>query len=122
MRPHSPWLFPRLARSIPRTARGGFAIALAGLIAAVAIIGESEDTGRLEAVERVELRARVSGYLKSIHFKDGQFVEKGDLLFVIDQRPFENALKAAEARLESARAQLKLSQEELDRGEDRLYG
>ncbi|HBC08051.1 MAG TPA: efflux transporter periplasmic adaptor subunit, partial [Rhodospirillaceae bacterium] len=48
-----------------------------------------EYTGRFEATNRVEIRARVSGFLESIHFKDGDLVNKGDLLFVIDPRPFE---------------------------------
>lgn len=74
-------------------------------------------TGRFQAVERVEIRARVSGYLASIHFKDGQLVQKGDLLFVIDQRPFEAELAAAEARLQSAKSQLKLSEANLARGQ-----
>ena len=60
-------------------------------------------TGRFRARERVEVRARVSGYLTGIHFKDGERVKKGDLLFVIDQRPFENTLEHAEARLALAR-------------------
>ena len=46
-------------------------------------------TGRLQAIELVEVRARVSGYLQSIHFRDGAMVRKGDLLFVIDPRPAE---------------------------------
>ena len=77
-------------------------------------------TGRFEAVERIELRARVSGYLDSIHFEDGQMVNKGDLLFVIDPRPFEAARAAARASLESARAQLKLAESDLKRGEELL--
>lgn len=75
-----------------------------------------EYTGRFEAVEHVELRARVSGYLQIVHFKDGQVVNKGDLLFTIDRRPFEAELAAAKARLESAKAQLKLAEAELQRG------
>lgn len=77
-----------------------------------------EYTGRFQAVDRVELRARVSGYLESIHFRDGQLVEKGDLLFIIDPRPFEAALEAAQARVRSAKAQLALSTAELKRGEE----
>ena len=63
-------------------------------------------TGQFAAVEYVELRARVSGYLTEIHFEDGQMVEKGDLLFVIDPRPFEAELKQAEANLERDKAQV----------------
>ena len=63
-------------------------------------------TGRLEAVEFVEVRARVSGYLQSIHFDEGQIVKKDDLLFVIDPRPFEAELKRAEAALSQAHSQM----------------
>ncbi|EMI19193.1 efflux transporter RND family, MFP subunit [Rhodopirellula maiorica SM1] len=64
-------------------------------------------TGRLEAVDFVEVRARVSGYLKSIHFDEGQIVDTGDLLFVIDPRPFEAELNGAVAALNQAESQLK---------------
>ncbi len=57
-----------------------------------------EYTGRFRAVEEVEVRARVSGYLKEVTFEDGQIVSEGDVLFVIDQRPFAIALKEAEAQ------------------------
>lgn len=77
-------------------------------------------TGRFEAVDQIELRARVSGYLNSVNFEDGQLVEKGDLLFVIDPRPLEAALAAAKASLTSARAQLKLADTDLKRGEELL--
>ncbi|MGH7849541.1 MAG: efflux RND transporter periplasmic adaptor subunit, partial [Thermodesulfobacteriota bacterium] len=56
------------------------------------IVEWDEYTGRLEAVDTVDVRARVSGYLESIHFKDGQTVKKGDLLFVIDPRPYQAEL------------------------------
>ena len=72
-------------------------------------------TGRFEAVDEVELRARVSGYLDRVEFEDGAIVEKGDVLFVIDQRPFENAVKRAEASLASAEAGATLASLELDR-------
>ncbi|MFV0442105.1 MAG: efflux RND transporter periplasmic adaptor subunit [Planctomycetaceae bacterium] len=59
-------------------------------------------TGRLEAVDFVEVRARVSGYLQSIHFDEGQVVQKGALLFVIDPRPFVAELNRAHATLREA--------------------
>jgi RND family efflux transporter MFP subunit len=74
-----------------------------------------EFTGRFEATERVEIRARVSGYLDSVHFEDGQTVKRGELLFVIDPRPFKIAVEQAEAALESAAARLELARQELDR-------
>jgi RND family efflux transporter MFP subunit len=63
-----------------------------------------EFTGRFEAVEQVDIRARVQGYLESVHFADGQIVEQGQLLFVIDQRPFKNSLNIARASVAAAEA------------------
>ena len=56
----------------------------------------------------VEVRARVSGYLDGVHFKDGQMVKQGDLLFTIDKRPFQNALEQARATLTQAQSNLDL--------------
>jgi RND family efflux transporter MFP subunit len=75
----------------------------------------TEFTGRFEAVERVEVRARVSGYLKSVDFRDGQLVDKGEVLFLIDPRPFEVAYRSAEADRASAEAQVKLADLEFQR-------
>jgi len=69
-----------------------------------------EYTARLEATEVVEVRARVSGYLLSIHFKDGAMVKKGDLLFTIDPRPYEAALHRMQAESSVAKARLDLAQ------------
>lgn len=66
-----------------------------------------EFTGRFQAVRRVELRARVSGYLEEIRFEDGQIVQKNDLLFVIDQRPYKIALDSAQARFNTANNEFK---------------
>lgn len=74
-----------------------------------------EFTGRFEAVDVVEIRARVSGYLTEIHFTDGQFVKSGDLLFVIDPRPFERTVDRLRAELASARARLEFTQKDLER-------
>ncbi|EMI57863.1 efflux transporter RND family, MFP subunit [Rhodopirellula sallentina SM41] len=63
-------------------------------------------TGRLEPIEFVEVRARVSGYLQSIHFDEGQMVNEGDLLFVIDPRPFQAELDSAKAAMSQAQSQL----------------
>ena len=76
--------------------------------------------GRIEAVESVEVRARVNGYLRSVHFRPGAQVKKGDLLFVIDPRPFEAELARAEATLANTRAQLELARTELARQEQLL--
>jgi RND family efflux transporter MFP subunit len=66
--------------------------------------------GRLQAVQTVEVRARVSGYLESVNFKEGAIVQQGDLLFVIDPRPNEAALKAAAAEVIMAEARLRLAE------------
>ncbi len=77
-----------------------------------------EFTGQFAAVDYVEVRARVSGYLTEIHFEDGQMVKQGDLLFVIDPRPYEATLAAAQAQLGQANAQLDLAQRQLDRSSE----
>jgi len=81
------------------------------------IVEWDEYTGRFEAVERVEVRSRVSGYLESVHFRDGQIVDKGQLLFVIDPRPFQAALERAKAELQRAATRLELTKTELARSE-----
>ena len=64
-----------------------------------------EYTGRFEAVQRVEVRPRVSGYIDQIHFADGAIVAKGDVLFTIDPRPYEIAVEQARADVTRNRAQ-----------------
>lgn len=77
-----------------------------------------EFTGRLEAVESVEIRPRVSGYITEIHFDAGAIVKKGDLLYVIDPRPYQADFDRAAAELERMQAQLKLSEIELNRAKE----
>ncbi len=79
------------------------------------IVEWDEFTGQFAPIEFVELRSRVAGYLQSISFQDGQIVKKGELLFVIDPRPFQNALSSAQAQLAQANAQLELANRELQR-------
>jgi RND family efflux transporter MFP subunit len=74
-----------------------------------------EFTGRFEAVERVEIRPRVSGYISSVNFTEGSEVQKGDVLFVIDPRPYEAERDKARAQLAQARSQLVLAKSERDR-------
>ena len=74
-----------------------------------------EFTGRLEAVEKVEVRPRVSGYIERIAFREGAEVNKGDLLFEIDPRPFQTELNRAEAELARAQSQFELAQSQLRR-------
>jgi RND family efflux transporter MFP subunit len=76
-----------------------------------------EYTGQFSAVDLVEMRPRVSGYIESVHFKDGQLVKAGDLLYIIDPRPFEIALASAQAQLESASAQRQLAEAQLNRAQ-----
>ena len=76
-----------------------------------------EFTGRIEAVETVDLRPRVSGYIDSIHYTEGQEVEKGDVLFTIDPRPYRAELERAEAELQRARARAELARSESARAE-----
>ncbi|MGI8891130.1 MAG: efflux RND transporter periplasmic adaptor subunit [Chthoniobacterales bacterium] len=75
-------------------------------------------TGRLAAVDEVEVRAQVSGYLQSVHFKDGQMVKKGDLLFVIDPRPYQAVFDRAVAQQKQAEAALALADVNLKRTEE----
>jgi RND family efflux transporter MFP subunit len=70
------------------------------------VVDQDEYVGRFVAIDNVEVRARVSGYLDIVHFQDGQLVKQGDLLFTIDKRPFENALAQAKANLDQARSNL----------------
>ena len=74
-------------------------------------------TGRFEAVDYVEVRARVTGYLEKVLFQDGATVKKGDILFVIDRRPYKAALDQAQAALTSAKASLNFSTTDLERAQ-----
>lgn len=74
-----------------------------------------EYTGRFEASNRVEVRARVSGFLESVHFIDGQIVKKGDVLYKLDDRPFKIELDQANADYGQAMASLTTAQDNFDR-------
>src|SRR6266436_398400 len=74
-----------------------------------------EYTGRFTAVASVEVRARVSGFIDSVHFKDGQVVKEGDLLFVIDPRPYKLAVEQSAADIERAKAKLDLATLDVER-------
>jgi RND family efflux transporter MFP subunit len=80
------------------------------------IVDQDEYVGRFTAVDSVEVRARVSGYLERVHFTDGQMVKQGDLLFTIDKRPFQNTLDQARANLETAKSNLTYTESDLARG------
>jgi RND family efflux transporter MFP subunit len=81
------------------------------------VIEWDEYTGRLEAVESVEVRARVSGYLQSVHFTAGALVKKGALLFVIDPRPYQAELDRVKAALEQALARFERTQKDFARAQ-----
>jgi len=79
------------------------------------IVDWDEYTGRLAAVDSVEVRARVGGYLDAIQFKDGQIVSKGDVLFVIDPRPFKATLLAAQGDADAQASRLELAKNDFER-------
>ena len=134
------------ARPIPsfsliRTLRLGAALALATLVAACGegqkqagapppppvtvakpikrtVFDFDEYVGRFTAINSVEVRARVSGYLDGIHFKDGQLVKQGDLLFTIDKRPFQYTLDQARANLQTAKSNQAYTESDLNRGRE----
>ena len=80
------------------------------------VIDQDEYIGRFVAVDSVEIRGRVSGYLDRIDFTDGQMVKQGDLLFTIDKRPFQTTLDQAKANLAQSRANLAFAEADLARG------
>src|SRR6202042_3191922 len=75
-----------------------------------------EFTGRFDAIEEVQVRARVGGFVTNVEFKDGDMVHAGDLLYIIDPRPFEAVAEQADGRLSDARAKVELAKRDLDRG------
>ncbi|OKH89922.1 efflux RND transporter periplasmic adaptor subunit [Thalassospira sp. TSL5-1] len=78
----------------------------------------SRFSGRLEAIDRVEIRPRVAGAIKAVHFREGELVKQGDLLFTLDPAPFETEVARAGAAVSSARSRLKLATTELERGNE----
>ncbi len=81
------------------------------------VVDWDEFTGRFEAPQSVEVRARVGGYIQAVHFRDGQYVRKGQLLFTLDPRPAQAALASARAQAAQAEAQVALARSELERAE-----
>ncbi|MET0743333.1 MAG: efflux RND transporter periplasmic adaptor subunit [Microvirga sp.] len=81
------------------------------------IIERDDFIGRFEAVDQVEIRARVSGYLDKVHFQDGSLVKVGDLLFTIDPRPYQNTFEEAKSAVTSAQVRLNFAQSDLDRAQ-----
>lgn len=81
------------------------------------IVEDDEFVGRFAAPEEIVVRARVGGYLQTIHFTDGAYVEAGQLLFTIDQRTFRASVDGAEAQLRTAEASIAFAREQLERAE-----
>jgi RND family efflux transporter MFP subunit len=84
------------------------------------VVDWDDFVGRFEAQQTVDVRARVGGYIQSVHFKDGQTVTKGQLLFTLDPRPAQAALASAQAQLAQAKAQAAQSASELARAQTLL--
>ncbi len=101
---------------VPEAGGGGTPITAATVLEK-SITETQEFSGRLEAVERVEIRARVGGYITAVNFKPGSEVKKGQVLFVIDARPFQAEMNRAEAAAGAARARFDLAKLELTRAE-----
>ena len=75
-----------------------------------------EFSGRLEAIERVEVRSRVAGAVKAVHFREGALVKQNDLLITIDPDPYAAEVARAEAQVAAAQARVALTKNEMDRG------
>jgi membrane fusion protein, multidrug efflux system len=76
-----------------------------------------EYSGRFQAVERVEVRPRVAGFVEQVHFKDGSLIKAGDLLFTLDKRPFAIAVDSAKADVARQEAQVQLTETDVERAE-----
>lgn len=84
------------------------------------VVPWAEFSGRLEAIERVELRSRVAGVVEAVHFREGNLVKQGDLLVSIDQAPYLADLQRAEAQVQGAKARVALAESENERGQQLL--
>lgn len=102
------------AKAAPTTAQQAATVDISNVISKT-ITDWQEYSGRLEAIDQVDIRPQVSGKLIAVHFKDGSLVRKGELLFTIDPRPFEAELNRAQAQLASAEAQVTYTGSNLSR-------
>jgi RND family efflux transporter MFP subunit len=82
------------------------------------VVDDDEFVGRFEALDEVDIRSRVGGYLQKVHFTDGQIVKKGDLLFTIDQRPLQAEVAEAQANLKIAESQVEFAAKQLERARE----
>lgn len=108
---------PSASQAAPAAAPAGGPPVTASSVIERSVDETQEFSGRLEAVERVDIRARVGGFITSVNFKPGSLVNKGDVLFVIDTRPFQAEANRAEANAASARSKADLARIELTRSE-----
>jgi RND family efflux transporter MFP subunit len=109
-----------LGLTAPAVAQGGSPAAPTVTVAKPVVkeITEWDDfIGRFEAVDQVDIRARVSGYLDKVHFQDGTLVKAGDLLFTIDKRPYQAAFDEAQASVASAQVRVEFASNDLDRAQ-----
>lgn len=106
---------PALA-SVPAAAPAAVPVSVA-TVAASNIATWDEFSGRLEAIDRVELRARVAGSVQAVHFREGSLVKAGDLLFTIDPAPYAAEVERAEAQLAAARSRQTHSNSEQQRAQ-----
>jgi multidrug efflux system membrane fusion protein len=107
---------PANSKPVAPASAGGPPVTAAAVIEKT--VNETQEfSGRLEAVERVEIRARVGGFVTQVNFKPGSEVKKGDVLFVIDPRPYEAEADRTEAASRAARARAELARTELDRAQ-----
>jgi RND family efflux transporter MFP subunit len=114
-------LFSWFAAASPASAQGGPAPPPPQVTVAKPLVKDiverTDFIGRFEAIDQVDIRARVSGYLDKVHFQDGTFVKAGDLLFTIDPRPYRNELEQAQSAVTSSQVRLEFAQSDLDRAE-----
>ena len=112
--------FPLLFALLACTLQPAFAAVIPVRVATVeqtAHAAERQIPGRIEAIHTVELRARTEGVITRIHFRDGQYVKKGDVLFELDDAEPRAALRLAQAEVKSAEATLRQAQQQLSRFE-----
>lgn len=110
---------PQGANAAPAAAAAPPAVPVTvATVAPRSLILWQEFSGRLEAVDRVQIRPRVSGLIQSVHFREGGLVKAGDVLVTLDQEPYKAAVAQAEGQVASAVAKLELADSELERGKN----
>ena len=108
------------SKDAPAAAAAGGPPISAATVVQKEVLETQEFSGRLEAIEKVQIRARVGGFITAVNFKPGSEIKKGDVLFVIDPRPYQAEMNRAQAAANSARAKADLAKLELVRAEKLL--